>query len=403
MTSAEELESWLRLAAPPEWVDAIDRGDADALRDIASGPDGSDLHTRAAAQGWMTPAWPAEYGGRGLGTEAAGAVGAVIRRWQIGHVNAAVGVAWIGPTILEWGTEEQRRRFLPPIARLDEQWCQMFSEPGAGSDLAAIATRAVRDGDRWVINGQKVWTSRAAISRRGLLIARTDPDVAKHAGLSAFCLDLTSPGVEVRPLRQMTGDAEFFEVFLDDVVVADDDVLGRPGDGWAVCRAALAKERVAGSGTGAAPPGSVVGRGVAELLDRHRGTCDAVTRQRLASIAIESRLVELNNARSMASAGTDRAVPPAVTKVLQAEHTKRLQRLFVDLEGAAGIAWSEDDRWAASNRWAFLRVQAKTIAGGTSEVLRSQLAERTLGLPRDTDPTRGLPWREAVRLAAGPG
>lgn len=399
---------WLREMVPAAWVEAVDAGDAEVVRALAAGSEGAELHAAVAAEGWMTPTWPVAYGGRGLDDAAAAEVATVVRRWQIGHVNAAIGTAWIGPTLLEWGDEDQRRRYLPLIARNEELWCQLFSEPGAGSDLAAITTSVVPDGDRWIVNGQKVWTSRARLSRRGLLVARSDRTVPKHAGLTAFCLDMTSPGVEIRPLRQMTGDSEFFEVFLDNVSVPDADRIGPPGSGWAVCRSALARERVAGSGTGASPPGSVVGRSAAELLERWRGAAGPVMRQRLAAAWTEARVVELTNRRARpatAANGTNGSpggsVPPAVTKVLQAEHTKRLQRLFIDLEGPSGVAWEEPDSWRRSNEWAFLRVQAKTIAGGTSEVLRSQIAERVLGLPREADPTRGVAWQDVAALYSG--
>jgi alkylation response protein AidB-like acyl-CoA dehydrogenase len=197
----------------------------------------------------------------------------------------------------------------------------------------------------------------------------------------------------------MTGDAEFFEVLLDGVVVDDALRLGDPGAGWEVVRTVLSFERAAGSGAGAAPPGSVVGRGIAELIERFSEDLEPGQRDELVKIYIESRLVELNNLRGAveraAGRGPIRGGAP-YNKILQAEHTKRLQQLFVDLSGMTAVARDPDDAWTAANVWAYLRVQAKTIAGGTSEVLRNQVAERALGLPREPDPTRKTPWQEVV-------
>lgn len=395
---ADEFDAWLRAALPPEWVDAVDRGDGAALEHLCGGHDGDAVLKAAAEAGWLVPDWPLEYGGRAVDGDGASAVKAMLRRWRVGDVRTAIGTAWVGPTVLQWGTDDQRRRYLPAIARAEELWCQLFSEPDAGSDLASLRTSARRDGDVWTIRGTKLWTSRADISRRGLLIARSDASVPKHAGMTAFCLDLESSGVTVRSIRQMTGDSEFFEIVLDDVRIADGDRLGPAGSGWDVCRTALSFERIAGSGVGAAPPGSVVGRDVTQLLECHGSGADGVTRDRLVRIWMEATLIQLGNRRVAAGREAGRTIGPegSVTKVLQAEHTKRLQRLFVDLAGPAGVAWEESDGWAVPNAWAFLRVQAKTIAGGTSEVLRNQLAERVLGLPRDDDPSRLLPFSEAT-------
>jgi alkylation response protein AidB-like acyl-CoA dehydrogenase len=402
MGAAATFEAWLRATLPAAWVDAVDRGDGPALEAIATGETGDEAMRAAAAAGWLTPDWPERYGGRGLDASEAGEVKALLRRWHVGDVRIAIGTAWVGPTILQWGTEEQRATWLPPIARAEELWCQLFSEPEAGSDLAGLRTAARRDGDTWIVTGTKLWTSRANISRRGLLITRSDSSVPKHQGLTAFGLDMASPGVTVRPIRQMTGDAEFFEVVLDDVRVPDAARIGPPGAGWDVCRTALSFERIAGSGVGAAPPGSVVGRSIEELVAHHRarGGLDRARADRLVRVWIEAELIRLLNRRVAARRAAGQPVGPegSVTKVLQASHTKALQRLFVVLDGPGGVAWDDGDPWAAANEWAFLRVQAKTIAGGTSEVLRNQLAERVLGLPRDEDPTRALPWEEALRV-----
>lgn len=397
-----EFEAWIRAHLPAEWIDAVDRGDRDTVERLSRGAQGEIAVRSAAAEGWLTPDWPVRYGGREVDPGAAAEVKALLRHWLIGDVRYAVGTGWVGPSILEWGTEAQCERWLPPIAAAEELWCQLFSEPEAGSDLASLRCDATQLPDgRWRLDGVKTWTSRAHLARHGLLITRSDTGVTKHRGMTAFGLDMTTPGVTIRPIRQMTGDAEFFETVIDGVIVDDDCRIGPIGSGWDVCKTALAFERVAGSGVGAAPPGSVVGRSIEELVDHVAGSLDIVARERVVDEWMVAAVVRVLNQRAAArrSAGLPPGPEGAVTKILQAEHSKRLQQLFVDLAGPSGVAWDGHDPWAESNEWAFLRVQAKTIAGGTSEVLRNQLAERVLGLPRDADPSIGVPWETALRTA----
>jgi alkylation response protein AidB-like acyl-CoA dehydrogenase len=416
-----EFRRLLARELPAAWAEAAQAGDADQLARFAAGPDGARAVRTVAAAGWLTPEWPAEYGGRGLRPDDALEVRRELRRWQIGDVSSAIGTSWVGPAILQFGTPAAKARLLPPIARNESLWCQLFSEPEAGSDLAAVRTRAVRtkavragavragsgeDGAEWILDGAKIWTSRANIASWGLALARTDPAVPKHAGLSCFCVPMDAPGVQIRPIRQMTGDSEFFEVRLDGCAVSEELLLGAPGQGWEIVRAVLAFERRAGSGVGAAPPGSVVGRGIEELIEHYRGRLDPVRADEVARLYIESQLIEFNNRRIAAErAGGSRS--PAITapfnKVMQAEHTQRLQQMFLDAGGLGAVAADPDDEWAARNSWSFLRVQAKTIAGGTSEVLRNQIAERALGLPRDNDPSRSVPWQDFLAGLAGGG
>ena len=402
---ADEFESLIRAVAPPAWVVAHDAGDENALRALAEGADADELTRAVSAEGWLTSDWPLTYGGRGLSGEQLAHVRATIRRWHLGSVRGAIGSGWIGPTILQLGTDAQRLRYLPPIARFEELWCQLFSEPDAGSDLAAVRSSATKVDDGWMLRGQKVWTSRANIAAYGLAVVRSDPDAPKHAGLTCFVVDINAPGVIVRPIKQMTGDSEFFEVFFDDCVVPDDNRVGEIGQGWAVVKTALGFERIAGSGLGASPPGSVIGRSIDEFLDTYRGRLDTRHRDRVVRMYVEAQLIALNNARAVAARAAGRPPGPegATNKILQAGHTQRLQELFVDIAGPRGVAWSSSDEWSSSNGWAFLRVRAKTIAGGTSEILRNQVAERVLGLPRDDDPTLGRSWSEAMALRASQG
>ncbi|MBD0736704.1 acyl-CoA dehydrogenase family protein [Streptomyces sp. CBMA29] len=399
MTALDAFRSILAEALPPEWIRAAAEQDTGELDRCAAGPDGDAVVRLIAADGWLTPEWPAAYGGRGLGPDDAVAVRGELRRLRIGNVTSAIGTAWVGPAILRFGTDAARDRLLPPIARNDDLWCQLFSEPEAGSDLAAVLTRARREGNDWILDGTKIWTSRADVARWGLALCRSDSSVTKHAGLTTFCVDMSAPGLTISPIRQLTGDCEFFEVTLQNVVVDDSLRLGDVGAGWDVVRAVLAFERSAGSGAGAAPPGSVVGRGLDEALAHFRGRLGPGQLDELVRVYVESRVVELNNLRGAversAGRGPIRGGVP-YNKILQAEHTQRLQRLFVDLAGMEAVARTPQDAWTAYNVWAYLRVQAKTIAGGTSEILRNQVAERALGLPREADPSRDRPWREVT-------
>lgn len=400
----DEFRQLLTAELPPQWTNAVAAGDLATVAALAAGPAGAHAVRVVAAHGWLTPEWPVEYGGRALPPDEAVEIRRELRRWRVGNVSSAIGTAWVGPTILRYGSAATKARLLPAIARDEALWCQLFSEPEAGSDLAAVRTRARREGDNWILTGTKIWTSRADLARWGLALTRTDPTVVKHAGLTCFCVDMSSPGVSISPIRQLTGDAEFFEVSLDGCVVPDELRLGEPGAGWEIVRTVLSFERAAGSGVGAAPPGSVVGRGMDELLAHVRGRLDPVRADQVVRLYIESRLVELNNQRLAALRAAGRAAPGSgapFNKILQAEHSKRLQQLFVDLDGLAAVAREPDDDWAAANVWAFLRVQAKTIAGGTSEVLRNQIAERALGLPRESDPSRTMPWQDFLAGLAG--
>jgi alkylation response protein AidB-like acyl-CoA dehydrogenase len=326
-----------------------------------------------------------------------------------------IGIGMGGPTVLACGTEEQKQRLIRPLATNAEIWCQLFSEPGAGSDVAGLSTRAERDGDEWVVSGQKVWTSLAHVSKWGMLLARSDADVPKHRGLTYFIVDTHAPGVTVRPLVQITGNAEFNEVFFDDVRIPDSMRVGDPGDGWRVAITTLMNERVSLSGAGSVGGDAVGGSPVTRLLDRHRGTRDALARQRLAQAYIETRLIRLNTPRAgdERRGGQEAGPEGSVTKLMQAEFNQRLQKLAIDLAGMWGTAWegeslaeggrerlaslrSDADDHPAIAR-GFLRAQANTIEGGTSDIMRNILGERVLGLPKEPDVSREVAWKDVPR------
>jgi alkylation response protein AidB-like acyl-CoA dehydrogenase len=257
----------------------------------------------------------------------------------------------------------------------------------------------VRDGDTWVVRGQKLWTSLADVASHGILLARTNPDVPKHQGITAFLVPMHHPGVTVRPLRQITGDAEYCEVFFDDARFDDSTRLGDVDEGWRVAISVLMNERQSSGGSGAAMPGTVAGRSIVALVQRHAPLTDPALRQRLAQAYIEDKLISWTNRRAAARrrAGQPPGPEGSIAKLFFSEHTQRVQNLAVDLEGAAPLAWAEDDRWLKSTVWAFLRVRSKTIAGGTSEVQRNILAERMLGLPKEPELDRTMPWSQVPR------
>ncbi|HEY6530915.1 MAG TPA: acyl-CoA dehydrogenase family protein [Acidimicrobiales bacterium] len=396
---AAQAERFLRGRLPARWVKAIDEDDADALSSAREELELDQWWLDLAEAGYVTPTWPVEYGGLGLAPKVASGIARMLGRYKVPRFTNPIGVDLAGSAILRWGTDDQKERFLRPIAQHREIWCQLFSEPGAGSDLASLATRAVRDGDTWIVNGQKVWASMAHESSFGLLLARTDPDVPKHQGITAFLLPMDQPGVTIRPLPQITGDPEFNEVFFDDARVDDSLRLGPIGEGWKVSTSILASERQAVAGSGASLPGTTTGRSVRALIKRHAPVGDPLLRQRLAELYIEDRLVSLTNQRAAAKrrAGQQPGPEGSITKLFYSEHSQRLQAFALELEGPAGQAWVEDDRWHRGTAWAYLRGRSKTIAGGTSEVQRNILGERVLGLPKEPSADKGVPWSQVKR------
>ena len=416
--SPEELRDqtlgWLREQLPAGWIEAVDTGDDDAFAAARAGLEYSEWCVRFGEAGYATPTWPSEYGaGLSLLPGQAKHVNEVLNHYKVPRPFNIIGIGMGGPTVMAWGTEEMKHRLLKPLACNQEIWCQLFSEPSAGSDVAGLATKAVRDGDEWNVNGQKVWTTLAHISKWGMLLCRTHPDVPKHAGLSYFVVDMEQPGVEVRPLVQITGDAEFNEVFFNDARVRNDWMLGREGDGWKVAITTLMNERVSLSGAGSIGGDAVGGSPVARLLARHKGTTDPLVRQQLAQAYIESRLIRVNNQRAAdkRKSGGEAGPEGSITKLQQAEFNQRLQSLAIDLEGVGGIAWEGlalQDQVRTSRQVApgggessiaqgFLRAQANTIEGGTSDIMRNILGERVLGLPKEPDASRELPWKDVPR------
>lgn len=356
-------------------------------------PERQDWYRRLGEAGWATPTWPTEYGGRGLGRDDGGAAVEELRRRGVDRPEEDfVGVWLAGPTILQWGTDEQRDTYLRPLARGEHRWCQLFSEPGAGSDLASLSTSAVRiDDDRWLVNGQKIWSSFANTADFGLLMARTDPALPKHAGITYFLLDMRTPGVEVRPLRQMTGDAEFNEVFLTDVVVPDSARLGPLNAGWKVGISTLMQERNSLTG----PP--VVGPGVADQLIAEAVASgawqDADVRDRLQHMLVDERALQSASFRASVAADRDPGAIDSIRKLVSADLHERAGRIRIDLRPELTIGWPADTGMPSGTR-SFLEMKKYCIAGGTSEIQRNIIAERVLGLPREADPDRDKPFNQ---------
>ena len=385
---------------------------------------------RLAEAGWAFPTWPEGFGGQGL-TPAA-ARGAHRARSEAGAYGPPNGVATFltAPTLMHYGTDDQKNRYLPRIANGQDIWCQLFSEPGAGSDMAGLATRAVRDGDEWIVNGQKVWNSGAQYAKYGILIARTDPDQPKHRGITYFLIDMEQEGVDVRPLREMTGDAAFNEVFLSDARVAEVDRLGELGEGWRVAMTTLSHERDpdnAGMGDGAAfgrvdmtvPVGEhsaalkdnvdgfslALSGGVTKILDNlvdhYDAADDPVARQRLMQILEQRRTSRWSGQRATAAAKAGGQPGPEVStlKLIGSEIGRQIRDVGLETMGADGMLWGDD----APERGLFhaysMFTPAQSIAGGTDEVQRNIIGERVLGLPREPGETeqRQTPWSELPR------
>ena len=375
-----------------------------------------------AEAGYVAPHWPAPWG---LGADPIHQliIDDELTKAKVRRPVNPIGIGWAGPTILYAGTEEQKHQYLFPILSGEEFWCQLFSEPGSGSDLANLGTRAVRDGDEFVVNGQKIWTSGAQYSKYGILIARTDPDLPKHKGISYFVCPMDAPGIERRPITEMTGGHTFNEVFFTDVRIPAANLIGELNDGWRLAKVTLGNERVSLS-TGGVLWGN--GPTALELIEsiRDQGPVDDPTmRQRVADVYIEHMLLDLIRLRTLTARlkGEQPGPEASIRKILADEHGQHVMSLARDLVGAhamltggdgteafvpgtdtKGLGPDKPEGGLLHPGWydGYMFSQALTIGGGTGDVQRNIVAERVLGLPHDVDVVAGLSWAEAQKASA---
>ena len=352
-----------------------------------------------AEAGYVAPHWPRPWG---LDADPIHQliIDDELRRAGVSRPSNPIGIGWAGPTIVHAGTEAQKERYLFPLLAGEELWCQLFSEPGAGSDLANLGTRAVRDGDVYVVNGQKTWTSLAQWATYGILIARTDADAPKHQGVSYFICPMDLPGIEVRPIIEMTGAHTFNEVFFDDVRLPAGNLVGEENRGWALAKVTLGNERVSLSSGGALWGNGPSASDLLDLVRARGGAPDRLSRQRLAQLHIEAEILRLIRLRTVTARlkGEQPGAEASIRKLLADEHGQRIMELAKDLSGAHGMLGGtgpmggpDEHGWSGG----FLFARALTIGGGTTEVQRNIIAERVLGLPHDVDVEQGKTWAEA--------
>ncbi|MEO8363310.1 MAG: acyl-CoA dehydrogenase family protein [Ilumatobacteraceae bacterium] len=345
-------------------------------------PSGREL----ALAGLVAPHWPTPWG---LDADPIHQliIDEELQRAKVRRPTNPIGIGWAGPTIVHAGTDEQKSRYLIPMLSGEEYWCQLFSEPGSGSDLASLTTRAVRDGDEWIVNGQKVWTSGAQHAQFGILIARTDPTVSKYTGITYFICPMNAPGIEIRPIREMTGRQTFNEVFFTDVRIPHANVVGDVNDGWRLAKVTLGNERVSLSTGGVLWGFGPTALDVINEVRRGGGCTDAVNRQRLAKIYTEHVLLDLIRQRTLAAKvrGDQPGPEASIRKILADEHGQHVVGLARDLTGAAAMISDENGNGLSNPSWyyAFLFSPALTIGGGTGEVQRNIIGERSLGLPHE--------------------
>jgi alkylation response protein AidB-like acyl-CoA dehydrogenase len=391
-----EARAFLEAHAPAKGsAEDFSNGYQDGMSDAEFTKRCKEWQATLAEHGWAGITWPKEYGGRG-GTGLQASIFAE-EQSHFGVTNStfAVGIGMAGPTIIVHGTDAQKERFLPSLLRGEEVWCQLFSEPGAGSDLAGLSSRAVRDGEEWVVNGQKVWTSGAVGSDLGILLARTDPEQPKHRGITYFLCDMDDPGFEIRPIKQINGQAHFNEVFMTDVRVPDDRVLGGPNAGWGVAMTTLANERL------------LIGEGqnglkfddLLALATKEERLEDPVIRQGLASAYTRYELLRYLSmrVRTAASKGETPGAEANVMKLFTAQHAKQLGALALEIEGAGGMLIGADAPDGAAWQQQFLSAPSIRIAGGSDEVQRNVIGERSLGLPGDVRVDKAQPFKDLAK------
>ena len=390
-----ECRDWLETNAPAVTGESSDAGNMFE-------PGGEDYLERGRRwqalkfdAGFARITWEPEFGGRSGTTMQQMIFGQEEARFDVPTAVYVIGLGMIAPTLRACGTDEQKQRYLTKLLRGEEIWSQLFSEPGAGSDVASLSMTAVRDGDEWVLNGQKVWTSGAQYSDFGEIICRTNPDAEKHKGITAFIVDMRAPGVTIKPLKQMNGGASFNEVFFDDVRVPADHVLGGVHEGWTVAITTLMNERVAiGSGGGGGARGSV--QDLIDLARRRGVNADPLIRQRLARLYTKTRIAKFSSMRTLTAALKGQVPGPegSIGKLFGGQMMTEMGELAIDLVGVGAVVRGDDDyRWHQT----LLGAPAAHIAGGSDEVMKNIIGERVLGLPGEPRVDKGVPWKQVLR------
>ena len=384
----EEASSWLAENAPTD----------DAFRALSPLEQAKVWQKRKYDAGWACIGWAPDFGGRG-----ASAIEEVIWRQEESQYDLPanfflIGQGMIGPTLMAWASDGDKARFLPPLASGEEVWCQLFSEPAGGSDLAALRTRAERDGDDWVINGQKIWTSGAHYSDYGVIVVRTDPTVPKHKGLSYFYIDMNAPGVEIKPIKQLTGDSDFNEVYFTDVRVSDSQRLGEVGQGWQVSLTTLMNERAAIGGSFGQMDVSLAMSVAAEVeIDGRPALEDAAVRARIADWYVQEAGLKYTGYRSLTALSRGALPGPenSIGKLVGAPKMQAMSSYLMDLLGASGaIADEALGAKAGIIQRAYMGAPGLRIAGGTDEIMANIIAERVLGLPQEPRLDKGIPFNE---------
>ena len=384
----EEASSWLAENAPTD----------EAFRALTPLQQAKVWQKQKYDAGWACLGWAPDFGGRG-----ASAIEEVIWRQEESQYDLPanfflIGQGMIGPTLMAWASDEDKARFLPPLASGEEVWCQLFSEPAGGSGLAALRTRAERDGDDWVINGQKIWTSGAHYSDYGVIVVRTDPTVPKHKGLSYFYVDMKAPGVEIKPIKQLTGDSDFNEVYFTDVRVSDSQRLGEVGQGWQVSLTTLMNERAAIGGSFGQMDVSLAMSVAEEVeIDGRPALEDAAVRARIANWYVQEAGLKYTGYRSLTALSRGALPGPenSIGKLVGAPKMQAMSSYLMDLLGASGAI--ADESLAAKAgiiQRAYMGAPGLRIAGGTDEIMANIIAERVLGLPQEPRLDKGIPFNE---------
>ena len=384
----EEAATWLADNAPND----------DAFRALTPLEQAKRWQKQKYDAGWACIGWAPEFGGRG-----ASPIEEVIWRQEESQYDLPanfflIGQGMIAPTLMAWARDEDKARYLPPLASGEEVWCQLFSEPAGGSDLAALRTRAERDGDEWVINGQKIWTSGAHFSDYGVIVVRTDPTVPKHKGLSYFYVDMKAPGVEIKPIKQLTGDSDFNEVYFNDVRVSDQQRLGEVGQGWQVSLTTLMNERAAiGGGFGQMDVALAMAVAQKVEIDGRPALEDAGVRARLANWYVQESGLKYTGYRSLTALSRGALPGPenSIGKLVGAPKMQAMSSYLMDLLEASGAITDESLATEAGIiQRAYMGAPGLRIAGGTDEIMANIIAERVLGLPQEPRLDKGIPFNE---------